>query len=271
MSKRFTATDKWDDPWFFGLNNTNKLFWLYLLDNCNHAGIWQVNIKLVEFRIKDFVYEPEVFKDRIFELSSEKWFIRKFVDFQYGELNKDNRAHQSVISILQKEGAYKGHTSPLLGAKDKDKDKDKDTTSESSNQAIINTTNNSFDDRFKDQTGGWNVIPYHVLHKKDKISFVKPTIEEVKAYCVERSNTVDADKWFDYYQSNGWRVGRNPMKDWRAAIRTWEKSSFGKQKLTPFQETISAGQRFMKKMQQKEKDVNSSTVDPRVKSLISGI
>ena len=241
MSKRFTATDKWDDPWFFDLSNTNKLFWLYLLDNCNHAGIWQVNVKLVEFRIKDFVYEPEAFKDRIVVLSPEKWFIRKFVDFQYGELNKDNRAHQSVISILQKEGAYKGHTSPLIGAKDKDKDMD--TTSESSIQVI-----------------------------KDKVykRFTVPTIEDVKTYCTERGNAVDADKWFDYYSSNGWKVGRNAMKDWKAAVRTWEKSSFDKPKLTPFQETAAACKRFLEKGK-KEEYVDTTTIDPRVKSLISGI
>ena len=112
MAKRFTATDKWDDPWFFSLSDANKLFWLYLLDNCNHAGIWQVNIDLVKFRIKSFIYEPEVFNGRIVELSKEKWFIRKFVDFQYGELNPENRAHASVIGLLTKEGAYKGLTSP---------------------------------------------------------------------------------------------------------------------------------------------------------------
>jgi hypothetical protein len=99
-------------------------------------------------------------------------------------------------------------------------------------------------------------------------SFVKPTIEEVKAYCVERSNIVDADKWFDYYQSNGWRVGRNAMKDWRAAVRTWEKSSF--EKKTPYQETVEAGKRYLAKVKQQEDYVKSTDIDPRVKSLISG-
>lgn len=55
---------------------------------------------------------------------------------------------------------------------------------------------------------------------------VLPTLEQVKAYCLERSNNVNAEKWFDHYQSNGWRVGKNPMKDWRAAVRTWEKSEY---------------------------------------------
>lgn len=55
--------------------------------------------------------------------------------------------------------------------------------------------------------------------------FVKPTLEEVKAYCKERLNMVDAEKFVNYYESNGWKVGKNPMKDWKAAIRTWEKST----------------------------------------------
>lgn len=53
--------------------------------------------------------------------------------------------------------------------------------------------------------------------------FTKPTLNEVADYCAERGNNVDAEKWYDYYESNGWRVGKNPMKDWRAAVRTWEK------------------------------------------------
>lgn len=51
---------------------------------------------------------------------------------------------------------------------------------------------------------------------------IHPTIEEVKTYCQERKNSVDPHKWHNYYTSNGWKVGKNPMKDWRAAVRTWE-------------------------------------------------
>lgn len=53
--------------------------------------------------------------------------------------------------------------------------------------------------------------------------FTKPSLEEVKQYCAERGNNVDAEKWYDYYESNGWKVGKNSMKDWKAAVRTWEK------------------------------------------------
>lgn len=53
--------------------------------------------------------------------------------------------------------------------------------------------------------------------------FRKPSVEEVRAYCQERHNTVDAEQFVDYYESKGWRVGRNPMKDWKACVRTWER------------------------------------------------
>lgn len=59
--------------------------------------------------------------------------------------------------------------------------------------------------------------------KKSK-RFVKPTIEEIDAYCRERNNTIDAESFFNFYESKGWLVGKSPMKDWKAAVRTWEKS-----------------------------------------------
>lgn len=54
--------------------------------------------------------------------------------------------------------------------------------------------------------------------------FVPPTLEEVKAYCLERGNKIDAQRFYDHYTANGWMVGRNRMKDWKAAVRNWEKS-----------------------------------------------
>ena len=60
--------------------------------------------------------------------------------------------------------------------------------------------------------------------KKVYTRFVKPTLEDVQAYCAERNKGVDAQKWYDYYSANGWKVGKNPMKDWKAAVRTWERS-----------------------------------------------
>jgi hypothetical protein len=52
--------------------------------------------------------------------------------------------------------------------------------------------------------------------------FNKPTIIEIKDYCLERNNNIDPNSFFDFYESKGWMVGKNKMKDWKAAIRTWE-------------------------------------------------
>lgn len=67
--------------------------------------------------------------------------------------------------------------------------------------------------------------------EKDKISnrakstrFVPPTLDQVKEYCEERGNNVDAERFIDFYESKGWMVGKNKMKDWKACVRTWEKS-----------------------------------------------
>ena len=84
---------------------------------------------------------------------------------------------------------------------DKDKDKDKD-------KGI---------DMNKGVQGG----------KEKKGAFKKPTVEDVSAYCKERGNSVDPESFYDFYQSKGWRIGKEQMRDWKAAVRTWEKRNGG--------------------------------------------
>ena len=62
--------------------------------------------------------------------------------------------------------------------------------------------------------------------KRKAKRFTPPTLEQVTAYCIERNNNVDAQHFIDYYTSNGWQVGKNKMKDWKAAVRTWEKNGY---------------------------------------------
>ena len=61
--------------------------------------------------------------------------------------------------------------------------------------------------------------------KKERMLFIVPSLQEVSAYCQERNNNVDSQKFFDFYESKGWMVGKNKMKDWKAAVRTWEDKS----------------------------------------------
>jgi hypothetical protein len=65
----------------------------------------------------------------------------------------------------------------------------------------------------------------NVSQAKTRKRFTPPTLEEVRSYCQERKNNVDAQRFIDYYTANGWMVGKNKMKDWRAAVRNWERNS----------------------------------------------
>lgn len=62
----------------------------------------------------------------------------------------------------------------------------------------------------------------------------RPTREEIRLYCLERGKGVDPDRFFDFYTANGWKVGKNPMKDWRAAVRTWERDGTRQTPINPF-------------------------------------
>lgn len=71
--------------------------------------------------------------------------------------------------------------------------------------------------------------------KKEKNNgrFHPPTIEEIRDYCLERKSNVDANRFFDFYESKGWMVGKNKMKDWKAAVRNWEKTDNNKSYVHP--------------------------------------
>ena len=61
------------------------------------------------------------------------------------------------------------------------------------------------------------------LYKRGSSHFQKPSLDDIRAYCISRGNNVDPEQFLNFYESKGWMVGKTPMRDWRAAIRTWEK------------------------------------------------
>ena len=66
-------------------------------------------------------------------------------------------------------------------------------------------------------------IDNNTLSNKGGNRFQKPSLSEIESYISSRGSKVDAEQFFNFYESKGWMVGKNPMKDWRAAVRTWEK------------------------------------------------
>ena len=80
----------------------------------------------------------------------------------------------------------------------------------------------------------------------NKERFKKPTLDQVNDYCIERKNNVDAAAFLDFYESKDWKIGKNKMKDWKAAIRTWERRETKTQSMGKFHQQISSWQEAKK-------------------------
>lgn len=135
MAKRFVSTEIWSEDWFLEIPNEYKLFWFYILSNCDHAGIFKVNLRSfcslneVKLTSKEALEYFNKGKERVIQVNDSIWFISDFFVFQYGPvLNMNNKVHESIEKVYKK---YQIDLSLIRGLKDlkertKDKDKDKD-------------------------------------------------------------------------------------------------------------------------------------------------
>jgi len=160
--------------------------------------------------------------------TSDKWNdLQMNPEDHNGVLPKHTRNSQKDNGVLQEEGmAFRNDTYGVLPY----------------NKYIDNYINdNNIDSReikdfitqifslLNDDLGLDDVIKLLKEKEKEKVApkrkrFVKPSVEEIKQYCDEQKNDVDANKFFNFYESKGWMIGRNKMKDWKASVRTWENN-----------------------------------------------
>jgi hypothetical protein len=142
MAHRDTDTLKWDDEWFQNLLVSEKLFWIYLCDKSDCAGVWKENKKLAEFQIGckiDLEKMKTSLKGKAVKIN-DRWVILKFIHFHYGTLSPTHKMHKKVIETLNHHNleysidtlsiVYLENENTLSESqdrvKDKDKDKDKD-------------------------------------------------------------------------------------------------------------------------------------------------
>ena len=123
----------------------------------------------------------------------------------------------------KKGGAKVGNTNAL---KNKQNEQNKQMLTKQAKQAVNDILISSDEDNE-------NNLIHSSLHsesekKKKKEKFVKPTIDEIRAYCKENGYSLDAEKFWNYYESKGWIVGKTPMKSWKAACGTWNRNQFDK-------------------------------------------
>ena len=188
--KRFTETEKWRDPWFRKLSAGAKLAFLYIIDNCDNAGVWTADKELADFSIGmeiPWVKVLEAFGERVSVLPSGDWLIVRFVEFQFGKLSKDCKPHLQVIRLIEKHRVSKGYPKGFGTLEDKEEDKEKD--------------------------------------KKGDARGKPESRSEVDAYAAEIGmSKADVDSWFDHFEANGWKVGgKAAMKDWQAALRNGQR------------------------------------------------
>ena len=96
-------------------------------------------------------------------------------------------------------------------------------------QAIANDSKGIANDSKNGNTETNTDTDYMLSKDSNNKRFKPPTLEEVQAYCSERGNRVDPQRWYDHYSANGWKVGKNTMKDWKASVRTWERNGYDRQ------------------------------------------
>ena len=148
MAKRFTDTEKWDDPWFSDMPVIYKLIYIYILDRCDNVGVWKVNKRLVKFHVSSDI-DWDVFMSymgcRIKVLSDEKWWLTKFCTYQYGLLKEDSKSKPVIshINTLKNHRLWIDYTKGIHTLKEKVKEKEqvkekeKDKEKENSNNDIF--------------------------------------------------------------------------------------------------------------------------------------
>lgn len=228
--KRFTCSDKWDKPWFRNLSPKFKCFFQFLCDRCDVAGVWVVDMKTASHYVGDDIHGEkalDLFGGRVLDIGDGKWLIRDFVYFQYGNLSVSCNPHKRILEKLEHHGLIVDGSSVksvgtlpkdtvgTLEDKDKEEEEDKEGRGSGGNQNEVTLGNGDVTRRAL--TDVKSVKPVN------SVKFTKPTLEEVSLLSAKSGlPPIEAEKFFNHYESNGWRVGRNPMKDWHRALGNWK-------------------------------------------------
>ena len=111
---------------------------------------------------------------------------------------------------------------------------------------VITLVNTPCKEKFTDNTNTKVYTNTNLTDSNKKAFFKKPKLDEVKDYCILRKNNIDAEAFMDFYESKDWKIGKNKMKDWKAAVRTWERRETKKPTMGKLHSQINAWQEAKK-------------------------
>ena len=230
--KRIVSTGFWEDKKVTDeFSVEDRYFMLYLLTNphTSQLGIYELSISTMS---NETGYNRDVVKVLLDRFQNKYDVIR--YSFVTGEIAIKNYLKHSIIKggkpvydCLLKEAKMVDDRSLLSYIYNSLSNKQIDNITvidflnyiekEISNKEINNNNNDNDNERIVDESSK---------------RFIPPTVDMVSEYCLERKNSVDPEEFVDFYTSKGWLIGKNKMKDWKAAVRTWERSSKPKKKET---------------------------------------
>jgi hypothetical protein len=185
-------TSFWSDPFIQDLDNDHRLFYLYLLTNerTKQCGIYEISKKQMAFELGYSI-------DRVSKLLA--YFI-KTGKILYSEITKE--------VALKNWLKYNGSTSPKVASCIKSE------LCLVKDRVLIEYVNGMYTASQEEEE--------QEEEKEQEKRFQKPTIEQLKEYMKEQGMNDISERWLSHYESNGWLVGKNKMRDWKASVRTWK-------------------------------------------------
>ena len=129
-------------------------------------------------------------------------------------IDRETAAYESKVKHLQRGRSSVSKTTRSVSEEDKDNEKEKNNDNDKDNER-------------ESRGAAPPVTPAAAVAAR---THTIPSLSEVESYCRERGNQVNPQRFMDFYTANGWRVGKNPMKDWKAAVRSWESNGMDRER-----------------------------------------
>ena len=214
-----------DTNFFFADRRIKRLFSKY----GNDGGMIYIYLLTEIYRNKGYYlrWDEEMADDTATDLHLKEGFIEQVMTFLRNRSLLTMRTLATGDTIITSPGIQKRYQAAKKGAKREfEVDSEIWLLSEEETESCIKVTHNvSFSEKNQSKSEKNSIKENKNKNKnKDTIGrFIPPSVEEVSAYCKSRGNGINADEFVDFYSAKGWMIGKNRMKDWKAAIRTWEQ------------------------------------------------
>jgi hypothetical protein len=196
----------WQDPFIIELTPEEKYFYLYLMTNSKtkQCGCYEISKRVM---VLETGYNSETIEK----------LLNKFVD--YGKVEYNDKTNEILLKNWLHYNSYKSPKVLYCIEGEVKEIKHKPFAEYLADRLSIDYTYTMHTETQKEEE--------EEKEKEETVRFTPPAISEIRDYCNERSNNINAEQFHDFYSAKGWMVGKNKMKDWRAAVRTWERRDGG--------------------------------------------